>query len=413
MICGLLIFSVSAENLTPPLNLMPNGNFETAKPADPKQASGWLPVWNGYSYINDPVNSWSGSMYISLTQTGTPTSYAAARQRVTLNQKIARPVRVTAMMLGVDIIDNPNDKFGACLYGEIHLVNGQIVYTENTAKTKSVGSFDWKETGWNTASMRIDSPIAYIDVFPFLGKTAGRVWFDDVFVEDLASELGTSAVTIMFDDGYKSVSTVALPEMDKYGWKGTAAIVSGRFAARDPNYLTLAEVKNLYLQSGWTIASHGVNHMGLATLSPTQMEDELYDSLVFFHANGIETSHFVLPFGDYNASIWAVAQWYYDSMRGTDRADNPYGFVSWDVRIQEAQYSTTSADISLWLTHAKANNRWLILLFHDISTSAGTVNRYAVTPTFFRQTMSLVKDSGIQVMTYDDAFAKYSLDPRP
>jgi len=390
-------------------NLMPNGNFETVDPANKALASGWTAYGNGYKYVVDPVNSWSGSAYIAIVQTGKPTANAGARQRVTLNQKIARPVRIKSMLLGTNITSTTLDNFGACIYAEIHLMNGQVVYSKNTAKTKNVGTFDWRPIGFNTASF-VDQPIAYIDVYAFMGKVSGTAWFDDLFVEEYAAEYGQPAVTIMFDDGYDSVRTAALPLMNTYGWKGSVAIITSEVTSADPLYMNLAGVKSVY-SSGWTVASHSVTHRSLPSLSPSVMEDELYDSLHYLNANGIEANHFVLPFGDYNASIWGVCQWYYQSMRGVERGDNSYGVLPWSVLIQEVDFSNTQADIASWLAHAKANNRWLILLFHNISPSANVSDPYTVAPAVFSQALAQVKASGMRVMTYDDAFFEYFTDP--
>jgi len=409
---SLAMFIIWPERARAGNNILPNGDFETVDTANKGLASGWALYGNGYKRVVDPVNSWGGSAYIVIAQTGKPTANAGARQRATLNQKVARPVRISSMLLGTNITSTTQDNFGACLYAEIHLVNGQTVYSKNTAKTKNVGTFDWRPIGFNTASIGVDQPIAYIDVFAFMGKVAGTAWFDNIFVEEYFTEIGKPAVTIMFDDGYKSVKSIALPAMNVYGWKGSIAVISSAVVSGDPLYMNLADIKGLYSQK-WTVASHGVTHRSLPSLSPIDMENELHDSLAYLTANGIQSKHFVLPFGDYNANIWGVCQWYYQSMRVVERGDNPYGLVPWRVLIQEADFSNTQADITAWLAHAKANNRWLILLFHNLTPTASVTDKYSVTPDFFKQALLQVKASGMRVMTYDDAFREFIINPKP
>jgi peptidoglycan/xylan/chitin deacetylase (PgdA/CDA1 family) len=398
-------FVIASFSLAGP-NVLSNGNMETADPRNSALALNWQSWGNGYRRSIDPAYSWSGLAYLTVTQKGTPTSYAGARRRVVLNQKVARPVRVRAMVTGFSIVDDPKDIFGASLYGEIHLMDGSIVYSKHSVKTKNVGSFDWREIGWNTGSIGIEKPIAYIDVFPMLGKVTGKAFFDDVFVEPFAAELGLPAVTFMFDDGYKSVRKLAEPAMAAYGFKGTVAAIINELNDTDQNYMRLTDLR--YLRDrGWTIASHSVTHRSLPTLSNAQVEDELYDSAAYFYRNGLSVFHFALPFGDYNQRVWGFAQWYYVSARGVERADNPYGILPFDIRIQECEYNTSAAQVSSWLAHAKANRRWLILLFHNITPTVSSKDIYAVSTARFKETVTQVKATGIRVLTYDQAFDEF------
>jgi len=80
-------------------------------------------------------------------------------------------------------------------------------------------------------------------------------------------------------------------------------------------------------------------------------------------------------------------------MRGVERGDNPYGLVPWSVLIQEVDSTNTQADIATWLAHAKANHRWLILLFHNLSPAPAAGDPYTITLDFFNRALAQVKAS--------------------
>lgn len=399
----LLIGFLPAVSIAGPVVV--NGDFETPEAGNSAQAFGWQKAWNGYSRSVDQPEAFSGKAFLVLYQSGNIDSYAAARQRVVLDQTVARPVRITAMVRGKDIASSSADKFGATIYGEIHLTDGRILYSKHSDKNKNVGTFDWRACGWNTATIGVDEPISFIDIYPFLGRVPGKAGFDRVEAVEYESP-GWPAVTIMLDDGYKTAKTVAWPQLASRGWRGTVAGIVDEIQSQDPLYLNLEDLKELCFGGGWTLASHSISHRDLTVLSPAEVENELAGSKSFFAANGLTADHFVLPFGAFNAEVLASTGRHYLSARRVERADNPYGVLSFDVRMQEVEGRTTDADIDYWLAHAKANKRWLILVFHNLADVPD--DPYAVRPEMFTRILEKIGSSGIRVMTYSEAFMEYN-----
>jgi peptidoglycan/xylan/chitin deacetylase (PgdA/CDA1 family) len=77
-------------------------------------------------------------------------------------------------------------------------------------------------------------------------------------------------IMLTFDDGYRGVATVAAPVMSRYGYFGTAYIITDRIAEKRstaPTWLTWSQLRVLE-QRGWDIGSHTVAHTEIPHMSP-------------------------------------------------------------------------------------------------------------------------------------------------
>jgi len=71
--------------------------------------------------------------------------------------------------------------------------------------------------------------------------------------------------------------------------------------------------------------------------------------------------------------------------------------------------TTTPAEVASWISDAKKNNQWMILNFHSIIENGE--DAYHTSPANFDKMMQVVKDSGVQVMTYDKAINAFKSSP--
>lgn len=111
-------------------------------------------------------------------------------------------------------------------------------------------------------------------------------------VEDLlGGDLGEGLqVAITFDDGYGSVRDVAFPILEKVGAKPCVYLNTGWIGARDrrasdsalghypgEQFLSWSDVEQL-AAGGWTIGSHGVDHLDLTVQPDEVVRAQLADS---------------------------------------------------------------------------------------------------------------------------------------
>lgn len=133
-------------------------------------------------------------------------------------------------------------------------------------------------------------------------------------------QTGGLEVAITFDDGYASLMEAA-EILGKYNasatvYLNTAWIGEDSGRASDESlghypgerFLTWAQVETLR-NAGWTIGSHGVEHLDLTTSPPDRVERELHESrLTVEDRLGISCEHFSYTWGRYDARLQAAVQ---------------------------------------------------------------------------------------------------------
>ena len=121
-------------------------------------------------------------------------------------------------------------------------------------------------------------------------------------------------IEIIFDDGYESTFTLAMPLMEKYGFKGTVFPVAGYlgktnnwdinfFGINSMNHLDEEQIYKLS-ELGWEIGSHGLSHKPLHTLNPLDLDNELRTSKeILEKIINKEVKRFTPPFSIINKQL--------------------------------------------------------------------------------------------------------------
>ena len=237
---------------------------------------------------------------------------------------------------------------------------------------------------------------------------AGNGWLqtDDYSIED-SDPTGFDApmLSLTFDDGWSSIYTNGLPLLDKYDLTSTQYITTG-FLNDQPDYMTDAMVRE-FLASGHEIGSHTVTHSDLSTLDATTLNFELTESQArlrqLLGAN--VASSIASPFGSYNDSTLSTIKQSYQSHRSTTAGFNTKdNFDPYRIRVQNIETTTTSQEVAAWVDEAKANNAWLVLVYHQVTNSTD-VDDYAVTLAKLDAELAYINASGIQTLTVSQALA--------
>ena len=211
-------------------------------------------------------------------------------------------------------------------------------------------------------------------------------------------------VSFTFDDGIDVDYNQVAPIMAKYGFPATAYVITKCVgmvtvpntcaADGDVKYMTWAQINALKTTYGWEIGSHTVDHPLTAavdnpSLTDAQLDAEMADSQATFAAQGINTTDFASPYGDYdNRSLATIAK-YYNSHRAfqdytlptanelsntfpyySPRDSFPYNPLL--LTVEEVQGNVPVATVESYINQAKANNQWLILVFHNVVASGAS-----------------------------------------
>ena len=209
----------------------------------------------------------------------------------------------------------------------------------------------------------------------------------------------TGMVSVTFDDGWASQYNNALPVLNKYGVPATMYIYTE--GINDvPLYMTQAQIQG-FASRGDEIASHTVSHADLTTLTATERNTELSQSRatlqqMFGPTAGID---FASPYGAYNATTTTAVRNYYATQRNTDEGFNSQtGFDPYNILVQNVVSTTSNATVQGWINSAKANNTWLVLVYHEIGANIGS-DIYHTDTAALDANLAAVKNSGLAMVT--------------
>jgi peptidoglycan/xylan/chitin deacetylase (PgdA/CDA1 family) len=190
-----------------------------------------------------------------------------------------------------------------------------------------------------------------------------------------AHALTTPKISFTFDDGFESFITRAAPTLAAHGLTGTAYVTTNFVGTT--NFLTWDQVVSLQNDHGWEVGNHTLDHAELPTVSATEQERQMRDGKAALVAHGIDVDSFAAPYGAYDDTTLALSAQYHTSLRGFwDEGYNTYPSTSHLLMNQQVQIgdgdenkSVSVAQAKQYIDQAIANNKWLILTFHDITAT--------------------------------------------
>jgi peptidoglycan/xylan/chitin deacetylase (PgdA/CDA1 family) len=251
-------------------------------------------------------------------------------------------------------------------------------------------------------------------------------------ITDPASGFAGGLVSVTFDDGLTSTYVNGLPILVANHINPTLYLISDTLQNNDfydngdgtNDYMTVADVNNWLAQlPGTELASHtqfhcdltdkqtdqpdqcplGLNAAQLAAKNAAELSKSKSDLQAMFP--GYDFTDFASPYGAYDAAaLGEIAGAGYVSHRSTDGGYNVYGQVDpMNLVVQNVESSTTPEQVKAWIDTAKANNEWLILVYHDVDP--GNVGQYGVSAADLSTEMSYLSASGVKVVTIAEGLA--------
>jgi len=241
-------------------------------------------------------------------------------------------------------------------------------------------------------------------VFALVGTLLMLMGTTAPLVNAAATTQNTAKVSFTFDDGLASALNNAAPVLAAHGLTGTdyvitscigMTVLAGNNSCRADNtkdYMTSSQIQQLHSQYGWEIGSHTVTHPQLAVADgakdgslpggAAQVTSELTQSKqTIAGILGAAPSDLAFPYGDYDNNALSEAAKYYETARGfADLGYNTYPYnqsLLVNEQIQEGKTvgtikGVTYAQAKAYVDAAIAGNQWLVLTFHNISTTTPT-----------------------------------------
>ena len=192
----------------------------------------------------------------------------------------------------------------------------------------------------------------------------------------------TPRILITFDDGYSQViSADCFTYMNDLGISGTAYINSSTIGTT--GRMTVANLHTLY-DAGWAVANHCSVHTDLRTITQSEAEELITVGAEYLSDLGFSRScnHLAYPYGTYNQTVLAAAE-NAGVLTGRLAGDISYTpFMGADKLHLAADYvlggTESLATIKKHVDDAFAGGKTLILVFHKIVESVGTVEEWAI-----------------------------------
>ncbi len=208
-------------------------------------------------------------------------------------------------------------------------------------------------------------------------------------------------VSFSFDDSQQNHYDVVRPILRSSGVNGTFYVVGASLTWS--GNLTPAEARTM-AQEGDELGNHTQNHPVLTSLSSAQVDQEFAEAQANIKAaTGVTPETCAYPSGQSNATVQAVAAKYFRACRGTGPGQNSASnLATYDLSVLYAQTSTTAAQVKAAAEQAKANNTWLIIVYHGVGDVYSSDD---VTAATLQGHIDAVKAAGVPIRTVKGALA--------
>jgi peptidoglycan/xylan/chitin deacetylase (PgdA/CDA1 family) len=210
---------------------------------------------------------------------------------------------------------------------------------------------------------------------------------------------GGGIISITFDDGQLSQYQNARPILSARGMPATFYFVGDAFGWGGSS-MTAAQARQL-ITEGHEAGNHTKSHPDLTTLAAGAINTQFSGAQSsILSATGKTPTSCAYPYGAYNSTVDTEAKKFFRSCRGTGATDNnPASMNTYNLGTYMMGSAYNAGSVATMAARAKANNSWIILLYHGVGPS-GTLDTDTAT---FTAQMDAIKNSGVRVMTVSDA----------
>ena len=177
-------------------------------------------------------------------------------------------------------------------------------------------------------------------------------------------------MTFVFDDGFDTDYLVARDVFAEQGAVACSAIATDLIDR--PGFLDPVQIIGLR-DAGWEIMGHTASHRNLRSLSPAQVEDELFRSKTILEGMGVTVKNLVYPYNKSSEMIRSIARKYYRSARGGVDTFNRDVLEQYDLRsVSNKKFGL--AQMQARVDQAYAERDWLIIHGHQIDVKITLTN---------------------------------------
>jgi len=215
------------------------------------------------------------------------------------------------------------------------------------------------------------------------------------------ANLPNSVISFSFDDCPKSAFTNGLPLLEAQGWRATVYVACGLCETTNHLGLHVSEADIVEAHNrGHEIADHTYSHLSANDVDINAYMADIERNQLALQKLGIPHSqHFAYPYGHVTPPLKKALRTKFETLRGVVTAPTTTQDANllWATRV----YSDTIEHALEKIAAAKETPQWLHLYTHDVRE---TPSKFGCTPNEFQSIINAVKESGISVMTVDNAY---------
>ena len=205
------------------------------------------------------------------------------------------------------------------------------------------------------------------------------------------------AISLSFDDGWRSIYENALPILEKSKLKSTHFIISDCLDdAQFPQFMNLENIKELE-KLGHEIGCHTAGHKHLIQESQSIIESEIFLSLKYLKDKDFNVATFAYPYGGYDDRvIEIIKQAGFAGARSTINGYNTETTNLFLLKCQAIKVDTLMSQVKEWIHESQEKNVWLILMFHQIDHEG---QAWSTTLEILSQITDYILERKIQTLT--------------
>ena len=215
-------------------------------------------------------------------------------------------------------------------------------------------------------------------------------------------DLTESIISFGFDDCPASAIETALPILEAEGWRATIYVACGLCEIENHlgKHMSLSDIVDVH-ERNHEIADHTFSHLSSNDATSSEYIADVVRNQKALQKLGLPRSrHFAYPYGHVSPSLKKALSRQFETLRGVLTPTN----APQDANLLNAVriYSGERFEAALQqIETAKTKPQWLNFFTHDVRENASD---FGCTPEEFQRIVTAVKESGLRVMTVDNAY---------
>lgn len=233
------------------------------------------------------------------------------------------------------------------------------------------------------------------------------LFFSCVSLLNPNASLQEPVVVITFDDGHKSIYSVAYKRMREVDTAFAASHFLPVTYVGRRGCVTLDQLKEME-QAGWETGGHGYTHENLSSVSLDSAEKQIKASYDFLSANNLSKESFAYPWGNYNYEVGKIVMKWFKNIRTSHDFFYLDGINRKELGYYAVKGGHSGDDIISRVEQARSAGSPLVIVgFHAVIPDDANPlsNTYWCKESVFVEFLEYLKKQELPVLTVKEAMS--------